>query len=166
MDGHSATNARLLADSGAEALFIRNVDPQDRQKRLDTKSMEYIWRPNFQHLGRKSELFTHVFYDFDMSPFDLDVMDPPQNKTDEYHIDPKEWEWYWGNNTDMEDWWWGNDTFDDDWNWWEDGEEQDWWNNDFNQTWNDTATNDTEIDDFWGDNTDVEKEQPSLLKKA
>ena len=33
--------------------------------------MEQLWRPNFWHIGRKAELFTHVIYDFDVSPFDL-----------------------------------------------------------------------------------------------
>lgn len=45
--GHSSTNARIMAESGAEALFIRNIDPKDRELRLYLKSMEYIWRPNF-----------------------------------------------------------------------------------------------------------------------
>ena len=73
--GHSATNARLYAESGIEALFIANIDPHDKRKRLETNSMEFLWRPNFQHLSRKSEIFTHVFFDFDKSPFDFPVND-------------------------------------------------------------------------------------------
>jgi len=33
--------------------------------------METLWRPSFWHLGRKAEMFTHVMYDFETSPFDL-----------------------------------------------------------------------------------------------
>jgi len=35
--------------------------------------METLWRPSFLHLGRKAELFSHVMYDFETSPFDLIV---------------------------------------------------------------------------------------------
>ncbi len=41
--------------------------------------MEFIWRPNFWNVGKKAELFTHVIYDFHVSPFDLvlDKKSPP-----------------------------------------------------------------------------------------
>jgi hypothetical protein len=85
--------------------------------------MEFLWRPNFQHLGRKAEIFTHVFNNFDASPFDFDVMDPTPvknstNSTD-FEVDLDEWEWFWGNKTD--DWWFDDDEYDDDWNNEEDG---------------------------------------------
>lgn len=105
--------------------------------------MEFIWRPHFSHQGRKSELFTHVFYNFDTSPFDLDVQDPPQNSTDQYAIDKNEWDGYWTNETGWDDWWFSNDTYDNDT---DVDEEFDWWN------WgNDTDTSDwewTNGDDF------------------
>ena len=89
--------------------------------------MEFIWRPNFQHLGRKAEIFTHVFYDFFASPLDFDVLDPPEkNSTSDFQVDKNEWEWFWGNKTD--DFWLDDDKFDDDWNNEEDGKEDDWWN--------------------------------------
>ncbi|CDW86710.1 glycosyl hydrolases family 38 protein [Stylonychia lemnae] len=69
--GHSDANARLLAESGIEALYFKSVDPQDRENRLASKTMETLWRPSFWHLGRKAEIFTHVMYDFEISPFDL-----------------------------------------------------------------------------------------------
>lgn len=92
--------------------------------------MEFLWRPHMKHIGSNSQLFTHIFYDFDMSPFDLDVQDPPQqpqNGTEyKYEIDREEWDRYWNNGTDFNDWWWGNDTYDNDTSW--GGDEDDWWN--------------------------------------
>lgn len=69
--GHSDANARVFAESGIEAMYMRYVDPHEKEMRLKSKQMEWIWRPNFEHLGRKAELFTHVMYDFGVSPFDL-----------------------------------------------------------------------------------------------
>lgn len=142
MYGHSSTNARLYAESGIEAMFIKNVDPEERKQRLANSSMEFIWRPQFLNLGRKAELFTHLFYDFDTSPFDLVVEDVYFNGTGQM-IDPEEYEYYWGNKS--HDWWWDDDMYDDvtdtdddewddedDWNWEDD---DDWWyDDDFNST--------------------------------
>ena len=60
-----------MGESGAEALFIRHIDPQDRDMRLKTQHMEFVWRPDFYHSGARDQIFTHIIYDFDMSPFDL-----------------------------------------------------------------------------------------------
>ena len=60
-----------MGESGAEALFIRHIDPQDRDMRLKTEHMEFVWRPDFYHSGSRDQIFTHIIYDFDMSPFDL-----------------------------------------------------------------------------------------------
>ena len=52
-NGNSDTNARLMGESGAEALFIRHIDPQDRDMRLKTQHMEFVWRPDFYHSGTR-----------------------------------------------------------------------------------------------------------------
>jgi hypothetical protein len=96
-NGNSDTNARLMGESGAEALFIRYIDPQDRDMRLQTNTMEFVWRPDFYHSGNRDQIFTHIIYDFDMSVFDL-VFDsnPYQNPdSDDQDNDNDE-----GDNTD------------------------------------------------------------------
>lgn len=35
--------------------------------------MEFIWRPDYFELGLRPQVFTHVMYDFEVSPFDLIV---------------------------------------------------------------------------------------------
>ncbi len=47
--GHSTANARLLADMGIEAIFFSRADWQDKEQRMQSKEMEWLWRPFFQH---------------------------------------------------------------------------------------------------------------------
>ena len=100
--------------------------------------MEFIWRPDFSNLGRRAELFTHIFHDFDLSPFDLIIEDQFVNGTN-HTVDPEEWEYYWGDKS-YDDWWWTDDQYeditDDDW-WIDDGsweddwsDNKDWWTED------------------------------------
>ena len=51
--------------------------------------MEFVWRPQYSHLGRRTELFGHIFYDFDTSLLDILVDDyiPSYDPTDD-HIEP------------------------------------------------------------------------------
>jgi hypothetical protein len=44
--------------------------------------MEWVWRPDFEHLGRKAEIFTHLMYDFETSPFDLIIDSHKKQQTD------------------------------------------------------------------------------------
>lgn len=64
--GHSNTHAWLSSEVGFEALFFGRIDYQDRAKRMDEKSMEFIWR------GSKSqadaEVFTGAFSDGNYAP--------------------------------------------------------------------------------------------------
>jgi len=56
--------------------------------------MEFIWRPSYNHLGRKAELLGHIFYDFDTSLLDIMVddwkptFDPTENHTLPNYTDP------------------------------------------------------------------------------
>ena len=109
--------------------------------------MEFLWRPNFHHLSRKSEIFTHVFYDFDKSPFDFPINDTLYNASN-YQIIDDEWNWYYGNDSASDDWWWNNNTYDNET--WDnstydeyDFSAYDWWN-DYENTTDDTnSTNST-----------------------
>lgn len=60
--GHSSANAALFADMGIDAFFYSRLDYQDKEKRLEEKSMEYIWRPFPEDKGSSGEIFTHALY--------------------------------------------------------------------------------------------------------
>lgn len=73
--GHSSANSRIIAESGIESIFLWQIDPAERERRLAYGEMEFIWRPMYAHLGRKTEILSHVFYDFETSPLDLLIAD-------------------------------------------------------------------------------------------
>jgi len=78
--GHSSTNARLFAEMGFDALFFARIDWQDRARRQKDKEMEFLWRPFFKHLGKRTEIFTHAFYEYYYAPegFRFDVREPDE----------------------------------------------------------------------------------------
>jgi hypothetical protein len=39
---------------GFDAFFIARLDYQDKQNRLDEKTMEFVWRPMFDTLGESA----------------------------------------------------------------------------------------------------------------
>jgi alpha-mannosidase len=43
--GHSSTNARLFAEMGFDALFFARIDYQDKNRRMDSRELEWVWRP-------------------------------------------------------------------------------------------------------------------------
>lgn len=49
--GHSNANARLFAEMGFDAFFFARLDYQEKEKRLDNKTMEWVWRPMWETLG-------------------------------------------------------------------------------------------------------------------
>jgi len=51
--GHSNANARLFAEMGFDALIFARGDFQDYQKRLNESSLEWLWRPSFNHIGKR-----------------------------------------------------------------------------------------------------------------
>ena len=77
-------------------MFILNVDPQERKRRLEYQEMEFVWRPMYSHLGKRAQMLGHVFYDFYTSPLDLLVsdkiedFDPTDNHTVPNKTDPVE----------------------------------------------------------------------------
>jgi alpha-mannosidase len=69
--GHSNANTRLFAEMGFDALFFARLDSMDKEKRMNEKSLEYVWMPNVDSLGSEVNLLTHVLYNHYSSPPDL-----------------------------------------------------------------------------------------------
>eukprot|EP00347_Sterkiella_histriomuscorum_P000869 403374211 len=104
--GHSNTNPRIYAEMGFDAWFFARLDYQDKEKRLNENSMEFIWRPSFNHLGKTTEIFTHALYhhysapegfNFDIWSHDTPIIDDPQkyatpsDYVDAIHTENLEW---------------------------------------------------------------------------
>lgn len=94
--GHSTANARLFSEMGFDAWFFARLDYQDKEKRLNESSMEFIWRPEYKHLGSSAEIFTHALYghysappgfNFDLWSSDDALIDDPELET--YNLDTK-----------------------------------------------------------------------------
>ena len=49
--GHSNTNMRLFSDMGFDAVFMARMDRHDKEERLKSESMEFVWRPSNDTLG-------------------------------------------------------------------------------------------------------------------
>lgn len=75
--GHSNTNARLFAEMGFDAWFFARIDYQDKNKRMNDKELEWVWRPNSDSLGDDVQIFTHTLYRHYSSPqyMNFDVLD-------------------------------------------------------------------------------------------
>ncbi|CAN6572506.1 unnamed protein product [Malus baccata var. baccata] len=59
--GHSAVQAYLLgAEAGFDSLFFGRIDYQDRAKRKNDKSLEFIWRGS-KSLGSSAQIFSGAF---------------------------------------------------------------------------------------------------------
>lgn len=68
--GHSAVQAYLLgAEVGFDSLFFARIDYQDRQKRMDEKSLEVVWQGS-KSLGATAEIFTGAFWQGNYEPPD------------------------------------------------------------------------------------------------
>lgn len=61
--GHSNANARLFAEMGFDAWFYARIDWNEREQRMEDKSMQWIWRPFWNNLGSSVEIFTGVLQD-------------------------------------------------------------------------------------------------------
>lgn len=58
--GHSNANPRLFAEMGFDAWFFARIDRQEKSVRLDNQTMQWVWRPMFDHLGMSAQIFTHT----------------------------------------------------------------------------------------------------------
>ena len=58
--GHSATNARLFAEFGFDAMFISRIDDRDRAIRETEAKHEatFLWRAQPKHFAQSREILT------------------------------------------------------------------------------------------------------------
>jgi hypothetical protein len=61
--GHSNTNSRLFAEMGFDAVIFARGDFQDSEKRMNESSMQWLWRPTWNHLGRRAQLLAFMMID-------------------------------------------------------------------------------------------------------
>jgi hypothetical protein len=66
--GHHSASAALFAEMGFNAWFFARMDHYDKDRRLEEKEMEWLWRPFNESLGSRAEIFTHMMYQHYSSP--------------------------------------------------------------------------------------------------
>ncbi|RZC32449.1 lysosomal alpha-mannosidase [Asbolus verrucosus] len=59
--GHSREQASISAQMGFDSLFFMRLDYRDKNKRLEEKTADLLWRGS-QNLGNSSDIFTSLFY--------------------------------------------------------------------------------------------------------
>ena len=71
--GHSNTNARFFSEMGFDAWFFARLDYKDKERRMNDKELEFVWRPS-ENLGNDVQIFTHTLYAHYSAPhgFDFD----------------------------------------------------------------------------------------------
>jgi hypothetical protein len=64
---------------GFDAWFFARLDSQDKDRRVDTNEMEFVWMPNPESLGKDVNIFTHVLFNHYNAPpnfdFEIDAQD-------------------------------------------------------------------------------------------
>lgn len=61
--GHSATNTRIYAELGYDAMFFSRLDHQEKDERNAHQSLNFLWRPDVKHFGSEYQVLTNVFKD-------------------------------------------------------------------------------------------------------
>lgn len=61
--GHSTANPRLFSDMGFDTWFFARLDYEDKNQRLQDKSMNTLWRPMSKHFGKEKEIMTSIMRD-------------------------------------------------------------------------------------------------------
>lgn len=70
--GHSAANAALFAQMGFDAIVFARINEQDREKRRETRDLQFIWTPEFvSDADDQQEIFAHLLYNHYSSPYFL-----------------------------------------------------------------------------------------------
>jgi lysosomal alpha-mannosidase len=94
--GHHSSSASLFSQMGFNSFFFARIDYQDKEKRMDQKALEMIWRPFQYNNDQSTYIFTHVnYYHYSPPPgFCFDdvcrddpIMDDPT--LEGYNIDSK-----------------------------------------------------------------------------
>ncbi|KAF5294473.1 hypothetical protein FQR65_LT01599 [Abscondita terminalis] len=90
--GHSREMASIFSQLGYDGLFLGRIDYQDKKFRLNTKTMEMIWRSS-ENLGNSSDIFTGFLYNTYSPPpgfcFDILCSDEPiidDKKSPDYNV--------------------------------------------------------------------------------
>ena len=93
--GHSSSHASLFSQMGFNAFFFARIDYQDKNFRLDKKTMEMIWNP-VQASDVDHSIFTAVnYYHYEAPPsfcFDQNCNDQPimdDKRLEEYNIEER-----------------------------------------------------------------------------
>ncbi|KAI5636838.1 alpha mannosidase middle domain-containing protein [Phthorimaea operculella] len=93
--GHSREFASMLAGMGYDGVFFGRIDYQDKENRMEKKTMEMLWRGD-DDLGKPSDIFTGVLYNMYQPPsgfcFDVLCSDAPivaDRGTPEYNVDAR-----------------------------------------------------------------------------
>jgi hypothetical protein len=62
---------------GFDAFFFARLDYKDKEKRMNDRSMEWVWMPNEQSLGKDVNILAHTLYCHYSSPAGLnfDILD-------------------------------------------------------------------------------------------
>ncbi|XP_011872614.1 PREDICTED: lysosomal alpha-mannosidase isoform X2 [Vollenhovia emeryi] len=93
--GHSREQASLFAQMGFDGMLFGRIDYQDKSKRLQDKTMEFIWKSS-PSLGKRANLFTTAMYNTYSPPpgFCFDVLCADEPMVDDldspdYNIDKR-----------------------------------------------------------------------------
>ncbi|XP_025265136.1 lysosomal alpha-mannosidase isoform X1 [Camponotus floridanus] len=93
--GHSREQASLFAQMGFDGMLFGRIDYQDKSKRLNDQSMEFIWKSS-PSLGKRANLFTTAMYNtyspppgfcFDVLCADEPMIDDPDSP--DYNIEKR-----------------------------------------------------------------------------
>ncbi|XP_018301818.1 lysosomal alpha-mannosidase isoform X1 [Mycetomoellerius zeteki] len=91
--GHSREQASLFAQMGFDGMLFGRIDYQDKEERLNNKTMEFIWKSS-PNLGKRANLFTTAMFNtyspppgfcFDVLCNDEPMIDDPDSP--DYNID-------------------------------------------------------------------------------
>ena len=95
--GHSSTQANIFASMGFDAMFFSRIDYQDRERRTETKNLEFIWKPE---VSRASDgifsILTYYHYsappgfNFDESTDEQPIVD--EENSSHYNVHEKSME--------------------------------------------------------------------------
>ncbi|GAB6018756.1 hypothetical protein CHUAL_000428 [Chamberlinius hualienensis] len=93
--GHSRETASIFAQMGLDGIFLGRLDYQNKQTRLNTKTMESVWHAS-ANLGLEAHIFAAALYNeyaappgfcFDIVCTDVPIKDNPNLK--DYNVDKR-----------------------------------------------------------------------------
>lgn len=73
---------------GFDAFFFWRLDYRDKDQRFADKSMEFLWRPFKDSLGKRADILAHAFEESYFAPTGFDV-DQDGGNADPIVVNPK-----------------------------------------------------------------------------